>query len=77
MSRGAVLTMSRGPGVALGVTDVTMSQQADGLLSNVNKSGAGGDGSMALESHRRRDWDGEAVSRLSSGASFSHFHNLM
>ena len=56
-----MLTMSRGSGVAFGVADVTMSQQADGLLSNVIKSGAGGDGSMALESSRRRDWDSEAV----------------
>ena len=43
MSRGAVLTVSLGSGVVFGVEDVTMSQQADGLLSNVNRSGAGGD----------------------------------
>ena len=44
-----------------GVATVIISQQADGPLSNVNKLGAGGDGSMALESNRRRAWDCKAV----------------
>ena len=34
-ARGAVLTMSLDSGVATGVTAVTISQQADGLLSKV------------------------------------------
>jgi solute carrier family 25 phosphate transporter 3 len=46
MSKGAVLGVSLGSGVVAGVAAATISQPADGLLSKVNKKGAGGEGSM-------------------------------
>jgi len=48
MSKGAVLTVSLGSGVVAGVAAATISQPADGLLSKVNKKGAGGEGSMMV-----------------------------
>ena len=41
--------------VLMAFAAVTISRQTDGLLSNVHKTGAEGDGSMTLESNRRRD----------------------
>merc|ERR550537_2068327 len=46
MSKGQVLGISLGSGVVAGVAAATISQPADGLLSKVNKKGAGGEGSM-------------------------------
>jgi len=46
MSNSANITVSLGSGVIAGVAAATISQPADGLLSKVNKKGAGGDGSM-------------------------------
>merc|ERR1712178_546112 len=46
MSSTGVLTVSLGSGVVAGVAAATISQPADGLLSKVNKAGAGGEGSM-------------------------------
>merc|ERR1712178_676638 len=46
MSKSGVLTVSLGSGVVAGVAAATISQPADGLLSKVNKKGAGGEGSM-------------------------------
>merc|ERR1712037_883676 len=46
MSKGGVLSVSLGSGVIAGVAAATISQPADGLLSKVNKKGAGGEGSM-------------------------------
>jgi solute carrier family 25 phosphate transporter 3 len=46
MTKSGVLTVSLGSGVIAGVAAATISQPADGLLSKVNKKGAGGDGSM-------------------------------
>jgi len=46
MSKSSVLTVSLGSGVVAGVAAATISQPADGLLSKVNKKGAGGEGSM-------------------------------
>merc|ERR1719281_1456809 len=46
MSSTGVLTVSLGSGVVAGVAAATISQPADGLLSKVNKKGAGGEGSM-------------------------------
>jgi len=43
-----VLTVSLGSGVVAGVAAATISQPADGLLSKVNKAGAGGEGSMMV-----------------------------
>merc|ERR1719237_105829 len=48
MSKGGVLTVSLGSGVIAGVAAATISQPADGLLSKVNKKGAGGEGSMMV-----------------------------
>merc|ERR1719293_414324 len=48
MSPSGVLTVSLGSGVIAGVAAATISQPADGLLSKVNKKGAGGEGSMAV-----------------------------
>merc|ERR1719301_380729 len=48
MSKGGVLTVSLGSGVVAGVAAATISQPADGLLSKVNKKGAGGEGSMMV-----------------------------
>lgn len=48
MSKGQVLGISLGSGVVAGVAAATISQPADGLLSKVNKKGAGGEGSMAV-----------------------------
>merc|ERR1719389_1646597 len=45
-SKGQVLGISLGSGVVAGVAAATISQPADGLLSKVNKKGAGGEGSM-------------------------------
>merc|ERR1711975_95133 len=45
-SSGTVLGVSLGSGVVAGVAAATISQPADGLLSKVNKKGAGGEGSM-------------------------------
>merc|ERR1719238_2457106 len=46
MSKAGVLTVSLGSGVVAGVAAATISQPADGLLSKVNKKGAGGEGAM-------------------------------
>merc|ERR1739845_116153 len=48
MSKGGVLAVSLGSGVVAGVAAATISQPADGLLSKVNKKGAGGEGSMMV-----------------------------
>merc|ERR1711870_179029 len=48
MSSSGILTISLGSGVVAGVAAATISQPADGLLSKVNKKGAGGEGSMAV-----------------------------
>jgi len=45
-SPGKILGISLGSGVIAGVAAATISQPADGLLSKVNKKGAGGDGPM-------------------------------
>merc|ERR1739845_281255 len=47
MSKSGVLTVSLGSGVIAGVAAATVSQPADGLLSKINKKGAGGEGPMA------------------------------
>lgn len=47
LSKAGVLGVSLGSGVVAGVAAATISQPADGLLSKVNKKGAGGDGPMA------------------------------
>merc|ERR1719271_1427568 len=44
MSKSGVLTVSLSSGVVAGVAAATISQPADGLLSKVNKKGAGGEG---------------------------------
>merc|ERR1712151_274320 len=46
MSKPAVIGISLSSGVIAGVAAATISQPADGLLSKVNKKGAGGDGPM-------------------------------
>merc|ERR1719284_1096641 len=46
LSPSGVLTISLGSGVVAGVAAATISQPADGLLSKVNKKGAGGEGAM-------------------------------
>merc|ERR1712107_960838 len=46
MSKSGVLAVSLGSGVVAGVAAATISQPSDGLLSKVNKKGAGGEGSM-------------------------------
>merc|ERR1712151_1370531 len=46
MSKSGVLGVSLGSGVVAGVAAATISQPADGLLSKVNKKGAGGEGSI-------------------------------
>merc|ERR1719476_427010 len=48
MSKAGVLSISLGSGVIAGVAAATISQPADGLLSKVNKKGAGGEGSMVV-----------------------------
>merc|ERR1712232_317900 len=48
MSKSGVIGISLGSGVIAGVAAATISQPADGLLSKVNKKGAGGEGSMAV-----------------------------
>jgi len=48
MSKSGVITVSLGSGVIAGVAAATISQPADGLLSKVNKKGAGGEGSMMV-----------------------------
>jgi len=48
MSKSGVLSVSLGSGVVAGVAAATISQPADGLLSKVNKKGAGGEGSMMV-----------------------------
>merc|ERR1712232_114208 len=48
MSKSGVLTVSLGSGVIAGVAAATISQPADGLLSKVNKKGAGGEGTMMV-----------------------------
>merc|ERR1712196_138202 len=47
MAKSGVIAVSLGSGVIAGVAAATISQPADGLLSKVNKKGAGGDGPMA------------------------------
>merc|ERR1719282_582136 len=47
-SPGKILGISLGSGVIAGVAAATISQPADGLLSKVNKKGAGGEGSMMV-----------------------------
>jgi len=47
MSSTSVIGISLVSGVIAGVAAATISQPADGLLSKVNKAGAGGDGPMA------------------------------
>merc|ERR1739845_63360 len=46
MSKSGVIGVSLSSGVIAGVAAATISQPADGLLSKVNKKGAGGDGPM-------------------------------
>merc|ERR1719456_942502 len=46
MRKDGVIAVSLGSGVIAGVAAATISQPADGLLSKVNKKGAGGEGSM-------------------------------
>merc|ERR1712216_764183 len=46
MTKGGVLATSLASGVVAGVAAAPISQPADGLLSKVNKKGAGGEGSM-------------------------------
>merc|ERR1719498_2308240 len=46
MAKSGVIAVSLGSGVIAGVAAATISQPADGLLSKVNKKGAGGDGPM-------------------------------
>jgi solute carrier family 25 phosphate transporter 3 len=46
MSKSSVLCTSLASGVVAGVAAATISQPADGLLSKVNKKGAGGEGAM-------------------------------
>merc|ERR1712070_392204 len=48
LSKSGVLTVSLGSGVVAGIAAATISQPADGLLSKVNKKGAGGEGSMVV-----------------------------
>jgi solute carrier family 25 phosphate transporter 3 len=48
MSKSGVITVSLASGVIAGVAAATISQPADGLLSKVNKKGAGGEGSMMV-----------------------------
>merc|ERR1739845_76816 len=48
MSKGNVVGISLLSGVVAGVAAATISQPADGLLSKVNKAGAGGEGSMMV-----------------------------
>merc|ERR1711920_762476 len=48
ISKSGVLTVSLGSGVVAGVAAATISQPADGLLSKVNKKGAGGEGTMMV-----------------------------
>merc|ERR1711870_159182 len=48
IGKTGVITVSLGSGVIAGVAAATISQPADGLLSKVNKKGAGGEGSMAV-----------------------------
>merc|ERR1719266_2719825 len=46
MSKSGVIGVSLGSGVIAGIAAATISQPADGLLSKVNKKGAGGEGTM-------------------------------
>merc|ERR1719401_1360555 len=46
MSASGVVGVSLSSGVLAGIAAATISQPADGLLSKVNKKGAGGDGAM-------------------------------
>jgi len=48
MSKGSVVGISLASGVVAGVAAATISQPADGLLSKVNKKGAGGEGAMMV-----------------------------
>merc|ERR1711874_469557 len=48
MSSTGQITVSLGSGVVAGVAAATISQPADGLLSKVNKKGAGGEGGMMV-----------------------------
>merc|ERR1712039_248178 len=48
MSKSGVLAVSLSSGVVAGVAAATISQPADGLLSKVNKKGAGGEGSIMV-----------------------------
>merc|ERR1712139_353420 len=48
MSKGSVIGISLASGVVAGIAAATISQPADGLLSKVNKKGAGGEGSMMV-----------------------------
>merc|ERR1711963_1023135 len=48
LSKSGVLAVSLGSGVIAGVAAATISQPADGLLSKVNKKGAGGEGAMMV-----------------------------
>merc|ERR1712083_775340 len=45
-SKSKIMGVSLSSGVVAGVAAATISQPADGLLSKVNKKGAGGEGSM-------------------------------
>merc|ERR1712003_460487 len=48
IGKTGVITVSLGSGVIAGVAAATISQPADGLLSKVNKKGAGGEGTMMV-----------------------------
>merc|ERR1712224_900632 len=48
MSSSGVLGVSLSSGVVAGIAAATISQPADGLLSKINKKGAGGEGSMVV-----------------------------
>merc|ERR1719322_984552 len=46
MSKSGVIAVSLSSGVIAGIVAATISQPADGLLSKINKKGAGGEGGM-------------------------------
>merc|ERR1712013_500263 len=48
MSKSGVIGVSLASGVVAGIAAATISQPADGLLSKVNKKGAGGEGAMMV-----------------------------
>merc|ERR1712232_1041872 len=73
MSKSGVITVSLGSGVIAGVAAATISQPADGLLSKVNKKGAGGEGAIFTRIGRIAKEVGMCM--FSVGASRFHFHD--